>query len=68
LHYSANIKKNQILEIIQKEGLFLYNIFNEHSQKANEIIINHKNGQYIIFRTDKKIKLIFRGVECFIKR
>ena len=29
--------KENILKIINKEGLFQYNIFNDHQQKANEV-------------------------------
>jgi hypothetical protein len=52
------MKKEQILEIIRKEGLFRYNIFNDHPQKANEVIIRQENGQYTIFRTDEKNKVL----------
>jgi hypothetical protein len=50
--------KENILEIINKEGLFQYNIFDDHRQKANEVIIRKENGQYIVFRTDENNAVI----------
>jgi hypothetical protein len=50
--------KENILEIINKEGLFQYNIFDDHQQKANEVIIRHENDQYIVFRTDENNVII----------
>jgi len=45
--------KEDILEIVNKEGLFQYNIFGDHQQKANEVIIKQENNQFIVFRTDE---------------
>jgi len=69
--------KENILEIINKEGLFQYNIFNDHQQKANEVIIRHENDQYIVFRTDENNVIIGKeqsysnendAVNAFIKQ
>jgi hypothetical protein len=45
--------KENILEIVNKEGLFQYNIFDDHKQKANEVVIRQENDQYIVLRTDE---------------
>jgi hypothetical protein len=46
--------KENMLEIIKKEGLFQHNIFGDHKQKANEIIIKKENDQYLVYETDGK--------------
>lgn len=46
--------KESIIEIINKEGLFQYNIFNDHSQRANEVIIKNEDDQYLVYTTDEK--------------
>ena len=49
--------KNDIIEIINKEGLFQYNIFNDHTQNANEVVIKQENDQYSVYETDEKNKI-----------
>ena len=46
--------KNSIIEIINKEGLFQYNIFNDHTPKENEVIIKQENDQYLVYETNGK--------------
>ena len=50
--------QNRILDIINEEGLFGHNVFNAHSQKANEVIIKHENEQYVVYRTDECNEII----------
>jgi hypothetical protein len=52
------MNKEQILETIRKEGLFQYNIYNDHPQRPNEVLIRQENGQYTIFRTDEKNEIL----------
>jgi hypothetical protein len=46
--------KEDIIEIIKKDNLFQYNIFNDHPQKANEVIIKQEDDNYIVFTTNEK--------------
>jgi len=46
--------KDNIIEIIKKTGLFQYNIFDDHPQKANEVILRKEDSQYIVFSTDEE--------------
>jgi hypothetical protein len=50
----VKMTKEDILEIINKEGLFRFNIFNDHPQKANEVIHQKEDTQYSVFTTDEK--------------
>jgi hypothetical protein len=52
------LTKENILEIVNREGLFQYNIFDDHQRKANEVIIRKENDQYIVFRTDENNVII----------
>jgi len=52
------VTKEEIYEIIKKEDLLQYNIFDDHPQEGNEVILKNENGQYVVYMTseDNKIK------------
>jgi hypothetical protein len=74
---SKKMAKGDIIEIIKKNGLFQYNIFNDHPQRANEVIIKQEVDNYIVFTTNEKNEIkgnIFssldkkEAIDIFIKQ
>jgi hypothetical protein len=54
---SKKMTKEDIIEVIKKNGLFRYNIFNDHPQRANEVLIKQEVDNYIVFTTNEKNKI-----------
>lgn len=57
------MERCKAIEIIQKEELINYNMFEKRNNKENEVVILKKYGKWIVYVTDERASKITNSVD-----
>lgn len=50
--------KNEFLDIVNKEGLKNYNLYNENNLKPDELVIIKENHNWIVYATSERASCV----------
>lgn len=50
--------KNEFLDIVNKEGLKNYNLYNENNLKPDELVITKENHNWIVYATSERASYV----------
>lgn len=57
------MERDKAIEIIHKEGLINFNMFEKRDNKENEVVILEQSGKWIVYVTDERASKITNSVD-----
>lgn len=57
--------REELEQIIRNESLVSYNIFEERNNSENEIVIQIKDGNWIVYATDERASMVTGSEKMF---
>ena len=57
------MERDTAIEIIHKEGLINFNMFEKRDDKENEVVILKQSGKWIVYVTDERASKITNSVD-----
>ncbi len=57
------MERDKAIEIIHKEGLINFNMFEKRDDKENEVVILKQSGKWIVYVTDERASKITNSVD-----
>ena len=57
------MERDKAIEIIHKEGLIDFNMFEKRDDKENEVVILKQSGKWIVYVTDERASKITNSVD-----
>ena len=59
------MKRNDVVEILNKEQLIFYNFFEDRDDASDEMVIKSISGKYVVYATNERAAKVAEGEREF---